>query len=118
MKGVDRLKKIAEGQENPSLLKVTEYLVDIDELDEMYLNVDKSLKSMVDYIKNQANKLSKDGYCWVEDTTVYEWAVNYWSKSDEELGIKKITPTPKTKAEVTHDEVIPEVKHVGQLSLF
>ena len=118
MKGVDRLKKLAEGQENPSLLKVIEYLVDIDELDEMYINVDKSLKSMVDYIKNQANKLSKDGYCWVEDTTVYEWAVNYWSKSDEELGIKKITPTPKTKTEVTRDEVIPEVKRVGQLSLF
>lgn len=118
MKGVDRLKKLAEGQENPSLLKVIEYLVNIDELDEMYLNVDKSLKSMVDYIKNQANKLSKDGYCWVEDTTVYEWAVNYWSKSDEELGIKKITPTPKTKTKVTRDEVIPEVKRVGQLSLF
>ena len=57
MKGVDRLKKLAEGQENPSLLKVIEYLVDIDELDEMYLNVDKSLKSMVDYIKDMAKKL-------------------------------------------------------------
>ena len=118
MKGVDRLKKLAEGQKDSSLLKVIEYLVNIDELDEMYLNVDKSLKNMVDYIKDMAKKLSKDGYCWVEDTTVYEWAVNYWSKSDEELGIKKITHNPKTKAKVTHDEVIPEVKQVGQLSLF
>lgn len=116
MKGVDRLKKLAEGQENPPLLKVIEYLVNIDALDEMYLNADKSLKSMVDYIKDMAKKLSKDGYCWVEDTTVYEWAVNYWSKSDKELGIKKIASTPKT--EVTHNEVIPEVKQVGQLSLF
>ena len=48
MKGVDRLKKLAEGQENPPLLRVIEYLVNIDELDEMYLNVDKSLKSMAD----------------------------------------------------------------------
>ena len=118
MKGVDRLKKLAEGQENHSLLKIIEYLVNIDDLDEMYLNVDKSLKSMVDYIKDMAKKLSKDGYCWVEDTTVYEWAINYWSKSDEELGIKRVIPTPKTKAEVTRDEVIPEVKQVGQLSLF
>ena len=61
MKGVDRLKKLAEGQENPSLLKVIEYLVNIDALDEMYLNADKSLKSMVDYIKDMAKKLSKDG---------------------------------------------------------
>lgn len=118
MKGVDRLKKLAEGQEKPSLLKVIEYLVNVDELDEMYLNVDKSLKSMADYINDMAKKLSKDGYCWVEDTTVYEWAINYWSKSDEELGIKRVIPTPKTKAEVTRDEVIPEVKQVGQLSLF
>ena len=118
MNGIERLKKLAEGQENPPLLRVIEYLVNIDELDEMYLNVDKSLKGMVDYIKNQSKKLSKDGYCWVEDTTVYEWAINYWSKSDEELGIKRVIPTPKTKAEVTRDEVIPEVKQVGQLSLF
>lgn len=118
MKGVDRLKKLAEGQEDPPLLRVIEYLVNIDELDEMYLNVDKSLKGMVDYIKNQSKKLSKDGYCWVEDTTVYEWSVNYWSKSDEELGIEKVTPTPKIKVEVTHDDVIPEVNKVGQLSLF
>ena len=118
MNGIERLKKLAEGQENPPLLRVIEYLVNIDELDEMYLNVDKSLKSMVDYIKDMAKKLSKDGYCWVEDTTVYEWAINYWSKSDEELGIKRVIPTPKTKAEVTRDEVIPKVKQVGQLSLF
>ena len=118
MNGIERLKKLAEGQENPPLLRVIEYLVNIDELDEMYLNVDKSLKSMVDYIKDMAKKLSKDGYFCFEDTTVYEWAINYWSKSDEELGIKRVIPTPKTKAEVTRDEVIPEVKQVGQLSLF
>lgn len=28
----------------------------------MYLNVDKSLKSMADYINDMAKKLSKDGY--------------------------------------------------------
>ena len=118
MNGIERLKKLAEGQENPPLLRVIEYLVNIDELDEMYLNVDKSLKSMVDYIKDMAKKLYKDGYCWVEDTMVYEWSANYWSKSDEELGIKKVTSTPKIKVEVTHDDVIPKVNQVGQLSLF
>lgn len=118
MSGVERLKKLVEGQEDPSLLRVIEYLVNIDDMDEMFLNTDKSLKSMVDYIKSEAKKLAKDGYCWVEDATVYEWSVNYWSKTDEELGIKKVVPTPKPKVEVKKDEVVPEVQQVGQLSLF
>ena len=114
MEGRERLKKLAEGQQDPSLLKVIEYLINIEDIDEMLLNVNKSLKSMVDYIKGEAKKLAKDGYCWVEDSTVYEWAVNYWSKTDEELGIKKIVPKPQ----VIQNEVVPEVKQVGQLTLF
>lgn len=116
MNGVERLKKLAEGQEDTSLLKVIEYLVNIDDMDEMFLNEDKSLKCMVDYIKGKAKKIAKDGYCWVEDTTVYEWAANYWSKTDDELGIKKpvVTPTQKTEKK----EVVPEIKEYGQLSLF
>ena len=118
MKGVDRLKKLAEGQENHSLLKIIEYLVNIDDLDEMYLNEEKTLKGMTEYIKSNASKQAIDGYACVEYEVVFEWAINYWCKSDEELGIKRVTPTPKTKVAVTHNEVIPEVKQVGQLSLF
>lgn len=116
MNGVERLKKLAEGQEDTSLLRVIEYLVNIDDMDEMFLNEDKSLKSMVDYIKGEARKLAKDGYCWVEDATVYEWAVNYWSKTDDELWIKKPVVAPILKVE--KKEVVPEVKEYGQLSLF
>lgn len=115
MSGVERLKKLVEGQQDPSLLKVIEYLSNIDDLDDKFLNTDKTIKGMVDYIKSEAKKIAKDGYCWVEDTTVYEWSVNYWVKTDDELGIKKPITTPvKTKSE----EVVPEVKQVGQLSLF
>lgn len=116
MDGIERLKKLSEGQEDPSLLRVIEYLSNIDDMSEMFLNTDKSLKNMVEYIKGEAKKLSKDGYCWVEDGTVYQWAVDYWSKSDDELGIKKATPKPKV--EVKKEEVVPEVQQVGQLSLF
>lgn len=116
MNGIERLKKLAEGQEDPSLLRVIEYLVNIDDMSDKYLNETKTLKGMVDYIKSEAKKLSKDGYCWVEDATVYGWAVNYWSKTDDELGIKKpaVAPTPK----VEKKDVVPEVQQVGQLSLF
>lgn len=116
MNGIERLKKLAEGQEDPPLLRVIEYLVNIDDMSDKYLNETKTLKGMVDYVKGEAKKLAKDGYCWVEDATVYEWAVNYWSKTDDELGIKKVISTPTV--EVKKEEVVPEVQKVGQLSLF
>lgn len=116
MNGIERLKKLAEGQEDPPLLRVIEYLVNIDDMSDKYLNETKTLKGMVDYIKGEAKKLTKDGYCWVEDATVYEWSFNYWNKTDEELGIKKVISTPIV--EVKKEEVVPEVQKVGQLSLF
>ena len=85
-------------------------------MSDKYLNETKTLKGMVDYIKGEAKRLTKDGYCWVEDATVYEWAVNYWNKTDEELGIKKVISTPTVK--VNKEEVVPEVQKLGQLSLF
>ena len=116
MNGVERLKKLAEGQEDPPLLKVIEYLVNIDDMSDKYLNETKTLKGMVDYIKGEAKRLTKDGYCWVEDATVYEWAFNYWSKTDDELGIKKPADAPTPKVEKKN--VVPEVQKLGQLSLF
>lgn len=119
-KGIERLLKLVEGQEDIALLKVVDYLSKQQELEQKYLNEEKSLKSMIDYIKSEARKISKDNYCWVEDTTVYGWAVNYWDKSDEELGIKKASvPTPVPTVTVSKKvEVVPEVQKYGQLSLF
>ena len=97
--------------------KLQNLIKSMDKTFSVGLGVRKWLRQSI-YFKHNLILKSKDGYCWVEDTTVYEWAINYWSKSDEELGIKRVIPTPKTKAEVTRDEVIPEVKQVGQLSLF
>lgn len=118
MEGRKRLQALAKGQENTALLKVVSHLETLEEMDSKFLNEEKTLKGMTEYIKSNASKQAIDGYAYVEDEVVFEWAVNYWSKSDEVLGIKRVTPTPKTKVAVTHNEVIPEVKQVGQLSLF
>lgn len=118
MSGIDRLKKLAEGQEDKTLLKIVDYLLSRSDLDFNYLNEEKSLKNMVDYIKDIAKKRAKNGYCYVEDDVVYEWATNYFVKTDEELGIKKInTPNPKIINE-EKKEIIPEKEILGQLSLF
>ena len=41
MNGVERLKKLAEGQQDPPLLRVIEYLVNIDDVSDKYLNETK-----------------------------------------------------------------------------
>ena len=115
--GIERLLKLVAGQEDIALLKVVNYLSKQQEMDQKYLNENKSLKSMIEYIKDEAKKLTKDNYIWVEDDTVYKWAVNYWDKTDEELGIKKASVTTLTKTKEAK-EVVPEVQKFGQLSLF
>lgn len=116
MNGIDRLKKLAEGQEDTSLNRVIDYLVDLTEMNEKYLNEEKTLNGMVEYIKGEAKKIAKDGYCWVEDITVFNWSKTYWDKTNDELGIKKKEAVvPKVKVE---KEVVPEVQKYGQLTLF
>ena len=118
--GIERLLKLVEGQNDDiALLKIVDYLTKQKEMDQKYLNEDKSLKSMIDYIKEEARKISKDGYIFVEDETVYKWSIDYWNKTDEELGIKKVpTVTTATVSNTDKKEVVPEVKKYGQLSLF
>ncbi len=116
MDGIERLRKLAEGQEDISLNRVIEYLTSVTEMNEKYNNEEKSLKQMTDYIKDKAKKIAKDGYCWVEDSTVFTWAIDYWNKTNEELGITKQIATPKIETKVK--EIVPEVQTMGQLSLF
>ena len=116
MNGIDRLKKLAAGQEDAALNRVIDYLVDLIEMNEKYLNEEKSLNGMVEYIKGEAKKIAKDGYCWVEDITVFNWSKTYWDKTNDELGIKKKEAVvSKVKVE---KEVVPEVQKYGQLTLF
>ncbi len=116
MSGIKRLKILVEGQTDKPLLKIVDYLLTRVDLDNNYLNEEKSLKNMVDYIKSEAKKQAKNGYCYIEDEVVYEWAVKYFSESDETLGIKKIT-IPTKPVEIKK-EIIPEKETYGQLTLF
>lgn len=116
MNGIERLKVLAEGQDDKALLKVVDYLLTREDLDKYYLNEEKSLKNMVDYIKETARKQCKNVYCYVEDEVVYEWAADYFIKTDEELGIKKINT--RIPNEMENKKIEPEIKTHGQLSLF
>lgn len=90
MTGTERLDNLIEGQLDKPLIKLVNYLKNLDSIDEnIYLNKEKDLRGMCDYLKSKAKEFAVDGMAIIEDEKVYEWALHYWQVSNEELGITK-----------------------------
>lgn len=129
MEGLNRIRALAAEVKNKPLLKVVKYLLTREDMNEKYLNEEKTLKGMVSYIRSEARKLAEDGVAMIEDSTVYNWAIHYFDESNEDLKISTV-PVKEEKVEVKKEstkevakapkekskskEWIPE----GQLSLF
>lgn len=136
MLGIERIKILGSEVKDKALLKVIEYLVSREDMNEKYLNEEKSLKQMVEYIKSEAKKQAVNGMAMIEDEEVYGWAIHYFDETNEKLGLKVETknivkPLEKSikeaeemeKGEVSKEEItlreardknVPE----GQLTLF
>lgn len=89
MEGLERIKVLSKEIVDKPLLKIVDYLLSRKDMNEKYLNEDKSLKQMVDFIKSLAQKEAKNGVAMIEDEVVYGWAIHYWDESNEELGLVK-----------------------------
>lgn len=136
MLGIERIKILGSEVKDKALLKVIEYLVSREDMNEKYLNEEKSLKQMVEYIKSEAKKQAVNGMAIIEDEEVYGWAIHYFDETNEKLGLKVETknivkPLEKSikeaeemeKGEVSKEEITLRVardKNVpeGQLTLF
>lgn len=136
MLGIERIKILGSEVKDKALLKVIEYLVSREDMNEKYLNEEKSLKQMVEYIKSEAKKQAVNGMAMIEDEEVYGWAIHYFDETNEKLGLKVETknivkPLEKSikeaekmeKGEVSKEEITLRVardKNVpeGQLTLF
>lgn len=135
MEGLERIKILASEVTNKPLLKVVDYLLTRNDMNEKYLNEEKSLKQMISFIRKEAEKEQEDGMAMIEDVVVYGWAIHYFDESNEKLGLVKkevkeeknetISNIEAKKIETKEDKVqlhpktkgknwIPE----GQLSLF
>lgn len=120
MEGIKRIKEMAEGQKDFVLLEVVKYLVSREDMDEKYLNKEKNLKGMASYIqaeiindfckkmntKNPSSFAKEVKYnggntrclaVGMSEERTYELAINYFSKSNEELGIKTEEVKSKNK---------------------
>ena len=89
MEGINRLAKMLEGQKDKYLNIIVNHLMQHVELDQAFLNEEKNLKDMAEYIKGKARKEASGNVAVIEDSVVFDWAKEYFNKSNEELGIKK-----------------------------
>lgn len=89
MNGIERLQEMIKGQKDKYLNKIVNYLIQQTEMNEYFLNEEKNLKEMVEYIKSNAKKQASNSVAVIEDEEVYQWAKDYFIKSNKELGIVK-----------------------------
>ena len=109
MEGIKRIKEMAKGQKDEVLLEIVKYLIDRTDMDMYYLNEEKNLKEMVEYIikeilndfckrnntknpieyaKSTVNNMKVLPINFSNEKT-FELAIRYFRKSNKELGIKK-----------------------------
>ena len=111
MEGIKRIKEMAKGQKDPILLAIVQYLIGREDMNYNYLNEEKNLKEMAAYIEGQvlkeycekmniknpsshAKEIKYNGTSvkclavGMSKERIYELAINYFRKSNKELGIK------------------------------
>lgn len=103
MNGTERLSEMIKGQKDKYLQIIVNHLMLQTEMSEAFLNEEKNLKDMATYIKDLARKQATNNVAVIEDAVVFQWAKDYFNKSNEELGIKKIE-VKNNKETVEKDE--------------
>lgn len=124
MNGIERIKTLGKDIKEEALLAIINYLISREDMSDKYLNEEKTLSGMINFIKTKAREKAVNNMAMVKDEEVYGWAIHYFDESNADLGIKK--ETPETKLEENKKEKNNEVtktskkewKSEGQLSLF
>lgn len=120
MTGVERLKSmIVEGPLKKPLFKIYMYLKNRTDMDEKYLNPEKSMTQMYEYIKEQVRKQAVNGVAMIEDAVVYGLAIHYFDESNEDLGLnKKVVELKKTEPVKEIPKVEEPKEDDNQISFF
>ena len=108
MNGIERLSEMVKGQKDKYLQIIVNHLMLQTEMSEAFLNEEKDLKGMASYIQDLAKKQATNNVAVIEDEIVFNWAKDYFNKSNEELGIKKkevkTSQTNNKENIITNDE--------------
>lgn len=100
MEGLERLETQVLKMNNQSVTVIFEYLKTRKDLYEKFNNEEKSIEEMYHYICGKARKMAKNNVAMIQYNLVYIWAVTYFVKSNEELGIKEKKVMPPSADEV------------------
>lgn len=133
MSGFDRLKNmlnewLEKNNNNEAFEKTVNYLLERKDLESKFLNEEKTLNGLNDFIKEKGRKHLLNGWCYITNEIVYAWAVMYFSLPNSFLKIKEKNNTKSTKKENTTKnnvislevakEKIEKKKEIEQLSIF
>lgn len=100
MEGIKRLELEVAELNNFSISKIFNYLKTRTDLYDKFNNEEKTAEGMYDYIYSRAEKHKHNNMAMMDDNVVYMWAITYFTKSNEELGIKKERLMPPSAKEV------------------
>lgn len=118
MEGLERLEQEALELNNHNIILIFNNIKNRTELQDKFNNEEKTINGMYEFIYNKARTIANKNVAMVNDKTVYLWAMTYFNKSNEELGITKtdtkINDVKKSKNETPKEE--QEKKE--QVSLF
>lgn len=100
MEGLERLENEVLEMNNCNISAIFDYLKTRTDLYEKFNNEEKSIHQMYEFIYEKARKQKVDNVAMISDRVVYLWAVTYFLKSNDELGLKEKRVMPSTPAEV------------------
>lgn len=122
MEGKERLEQETIEMNNYNVVLIFNYIKDKDELQEKFDNEEKTIKGMYEFICGKAKTLAQDGVAAVNDKVVYLWAITYFCKSNEELGIKKEEKKIKNATDASKESISSKEKGIKesdeQVSIF
>lgn len=104
MEGLEKLETEVLKMNNYNVTAIFNYLKTRKDLYDKLSNKEKSIMQMYQYIYKKAEKQKIDKVAMISDKVVYLWAITYFSKSNDELGIKEKKVMPPTPAEVLETE--------------
>lgn len=136
--GIERIKTLSQDIKDKALIKIIEYLCSREDMNDKYLNEEKSLKQMVKYINHKAGekRQQSEKMIMVDDEEVFGWAIHYFDETNEALELVEDKDnswdyrkaqqenTEDKKQEIPKTEPKPKLKKKkewkseGQLTLF
>ena len=100
MNGFDKLKDQVKDKDDPALKRTVDYLLTGQDMEQKYLNEDKSVDEMAKIIRGKGNAHCKNGWNYITNEVIYAWAIMYFSLPNSFLKIN----TNKTKKEKAKNE--------------